>query len=180
MPKKIGTHSTGSRVLEQRDNDAEILHNRFMLGDQLVQALQIMPSLIRILLRSPWSELLRGLRIEWPGLYFEQNRLIAERHDGMPRSWRQFDAWRNIAEQLSTEQDDPLWSSIIVEQDKRKLPFYRKQCFGFGVQRMPVWTNIALGSYRVEQALTGILIALVNIQVLSLPRRLLRRASQVF
>jgi hypothetical protein len=44
---------------------------------------------------------------------------------------------------------------------------------------MPVRAYVAIGPYCVEQTLAGILIALVNIQVLSLPRRLLRCGSQV-
>jgi hypothetical protein len=44
---------------------------------------------------------------------------------------------------------------------------------------MPVWPDVAVDPDGVEQTLTGILIALVNIQVLSLPWRLPCLGNQV-
>lgn len=168
-----------AEIFKQHEDGAKVLNGGLVLGDQLVQTPQIMRSLHRSLLGGPRREFLRGLGIEGTSFYFEQDGLVAERHDGMPRSRGQFNARRHVAKQLRTEHADLLRISMIVEYDERELPFYREQRFGLRVERMPVRAYVAIGPYCVEQTLAGILIALVNIQVLSLPRRLLRCGSQV-
>lgn len=157
----------------------ESLGCRLVLGDQLVQAPQISPRLRRSLIGRPGRKFLRGLGIERPRLQFKQNGIVAECHHGMPDPRTQFDARRQVAEQLGGEQADLLRLAQIVEDDQRELPFYREQRLGLWIEGMPVRANIAVDRYRVEQALAGILIALVNIQVLSLPWRLLRCGNQV-
>lgn len=150
------------------------------LGNLLAQALQVTCRLSRSLFRRPWREFLRRLGIEWAGLQFEQDGVLGEGHDRMPRAGRKFDACRDfLAKQLRAERADLLRCAPLIEDDQRELPFHRKQRFRFRVQGMPVWPDVAVDPDGVEQTLTGILIALVNIQVLSLPWRLPCLGNQV-
>lgn len=62
--------------------------------------------------------------------------------------------------------------SLFIENHEREHAAHGEQVLGFRVERMPVGPDVTVSSNRIEKALARIVKTFVNIQVLSLPRRL--------
>lgn len=91
----------------------------------------------------------------------------------MPTSRWKFDAKiLRHAMLVCSESNKRGGGSAILKEHKRKLATDSKQGFRLRIERMPMWPNIAFGADGIQQTLTGVLIILMNIEVLPLPFRL--------
>ena len=76
-----------------------------------------------------------------------------------------------------------LYAAIVIKHNKCQKPTYGNHCFCALRWAMPVWADVAVGLYCVEQTLTRVGIVCVNVPMLSTSwsdSRLMHQITQVF
>ena len=145
------------------------------------QFLKILVDIRTALLRSPRCEILRQALIKRSRLNLEQHAAGLQRNDGMPCAGGYLDTdGQALAISVYTKPDNLDHHPLLIERDQCHQTTNRNQQFISRVGSVPMGVDVAARLNGVEQALTGVRVAFVDIPVLSLAWTALCLRGQLF